>query len=277
MSVRQSARRHRHKPAKPSPSFPVTPHNNGQRRRKIRGKLYFLGVRDDPDAALERYLCVATDLHADREPRSSTLSADAVTVKQLCNHYVTCQHHGGRVLCGDQDRLSVFSGQGHRRPVRQECRLRVRHRRRRGRQGGRPASLARHGEERRGHQRLRQHRAHGRAGQVAGARVLLIPRESDERHRAIQTGGRAYVPNPSLGPTDPCCGAAGLGSRNAPWACRAPRRHARLHGRTSNSFSPPVDSSHSCGPQPAGMVGERGISCNSTSAGQVARNRKAPF
>ena len=38
-----------------------------------------------------------------------------------------------------------------------------------------------------------------------------------------------------------------------------------------------VGCSHSCGPQPDRMGRERGISCNSTSAGQVARNRKAPF
>jgi hypothetical protein len=39
----------------------------------------------------------------------------------------------------------------------------------------------------------------------------------------------------------------------------------------------PVEFSHFCGPQPAGTSRERGISCNSTSAEQVARNRKAPF
>jgi len=92
MSVHPSARRHRHKPAKPGPSFPLTPHNNGQWCKKIRGKLHFFGVWDDPDAALERYLRVATDLHAGRELRSPTLSADAVTVKQFCNHYLTYQH-----------------------------------------------------------------------------------------------------------------------------------------------------------------------------------------
>ena len=85
-------RRKRRKPAKPYPSFPLTAHNNGQWCKKIRGKLYFFGVWDDPDAALERYLRVATDLHAGREPRPPTLSADAVTVKQLCNHYLTYQH-----------------------------------------------------------------------------------------------------------------------------------------------------------------------------------------
>jgi hypothetical protein len=70
----------------------LTPHNNGQWCKKIRGKLYFFGVWDDPDAALEKYLRVAADLHAGREPRSPTLSADAVTVKQICNHYLTYQH-----------------------------------------------------------------------------------------------------------------------------------------------------------------------------------------
>jgi hypothetical protein len=35
---------------------------------------------------------VAADLHAGREPRSSTISAEGLTVKQLCNHYLTYQH-----------------------------------------------------------------------------------------------------------------------------------------------------------------------------------------
>ena len=82
----------RWKPAKPYLSFPFTPHNNGQWCKKIRGKLHFFGVWEDTDAALEKYLRVATDLHAGREPRSPTLSADAVTVKQICNHYLTYQH-----------------------------------------------------------------------------------------------------------------------------------------------------------------------------------------
>jgi hypothetical protein len=92
MFVRQPTRRRRHKPAQPHPSFPLTPHNNGQWCKKIRGKIHFCGIWEEPEAALENYLRVAADLHAGREPRSSTLSAEGLTVKQLCNHYLTYQH-----------------------------------------------------------------------------------------------------------------------------------------------------------------------------------------
>ena len=90
MSVRPLARRHRHKPAKPSPSFPLTPHNNGQWCKKIRGKLYFFGVWKYPQAAHDKYLRVAADLHAGRQPRT-TVSAEGASVKEVCNHYLTFQ------------------------------------------------------------------------------------------------------------------------------------------------------------------------------------------
>ena len=80
----------RRKPAKPYPSFPLTAHNNGQWCKKIRSKVHFFGVWEDTHAALDRYLQVAADLHAGREPHR-TLSPDAVTVKNLCNHYLTYQ------------------------------------------------------------------------------------------------------------------------------------------------------------------------------------------
>jgi integrase len=92
MSVRQSLRHRRDKPAKPTSSFPLTPHNNGQWCKKIRGKLHFFGVWDNPEAALQKYLCAAADLHAGRQPRPCTLSEEGPTVKQLCNHFLTYQH-----------------------------------------------------------------------------------------------------------------------------------------------------------------------------------------
>lgn len=79
------------KPQKPYPSYPLTAHNNGQWCKKIRGKVYFFGVWATPDAALDEYLRVAADLHAGRQPRTETISPDQVTVKELCNHYLTHQ------------------------------------------------------------------------------------------------------------------------------------------------------------------------------------------
>lgn len=76
------------KPTKPHPSFPLTPHPNGQWCKKIRGKLRFFGVWADPQAAMERYLKHASDLHAGREP---TVSVDELTVKELANHYLNYQ------------------------------------------------------------------------------------------------------------------------------------------------------------------------------------------
>jgi len=86
MPTRVNSRR---KPSKPRASFPLTPHNNGQWCKKIRGRLHFFGSWTDPEGALDRYLRVASDLHAGREPTEVSLSAGGVTVKEVCDHYLT--------------------------------------------------------------------------------------------------------------------------------------------------------------------------------------------
>ena len=78
------------KPSKPYPKFPLTAHNHGQWCKKIRGKIHFFGVWKDPATAVNKYHAAAGDLHAGRQPRP-TLSQDAVTVKNVCNHYLTYQ------------------------------------------------------------------------------------------------------------------------------------------------------------------------------------------
>jgi hypothetical protein len=79
----------RRKPTKPYPSFPLTAPNNGQWCKKIRGKVHFFGVWADPPAALNRYLRVAADLHAGKQLSPVTLAPDDVTVKDICNYYLT--------------------------------------------------------------------------------------------------------------------------------------------------------------------------------------------
>ena len=52
--------------AKPYQSFPPTPHKSGQFCKKIRGKTYYFGKIDDPEAAIRRYDEHAKGLHAGR-------------------------------------------------------------------------------------------------------------------------------------------------------------------------------------------------------------------
>lgn len=78
----------RGRPSKPYLSFPLTAHNNGQWCKKIRGKVHFFGTWEDPQAALDRYLHVAEDLHGGRQPRIAT---DTVTIKDICNHFLSHQ------------------------------------------------------------------------------------------------------------------------------------------------------------------------------------------
>jgi integrase len=99
MTAPHTKHRLRRKPTKPSPSFPLTAHNNGQWCKKIRGKIHFFGVWEDPQTALSNYLRVAADLHAGRSPSPVNLQPDAFTVKDACNFYLN--HQFQKVQSGD--------------------------------------------------------------------------------------------------------------------------------------------------------------------------------
>src|SRR5262245_61481321 len=75
----------RGKPAKPYPHFPLYAHAAGVWAKKIRGRLHYFGKWDDPDGALNKYLEQKEALHAGRTPRPDP---DAITVKELCNHFL---------------------------------------------------------------------------------------------------------------------------------------------------------------------------------------------
>lgn len=78
------------KPSKPYPSFPLTPHNNGQWCKKVRGTVHFFGVWSDWSAALKRYEQQAADLHSGRSPQPS-VPAETVTIKMVGNAFLTYQ------------------------------------------------------------------------------------------------------------------------------------------------------------------------------------------
>lgn len=56
------------KPRKPYAEFPLFAHANGQWAKKIRGRLHYFGLWEDPDGALAKYRAEVDDLQAGRTP-----------------------------------------------------------------------------------------------------------------------------------------------------------------------------------------------------------------
>jgi integrase len=80
------------KPAKPYPDFPLTPHPTKRWCKKIRGRLYYFGRWDDPEAALREYLDQRDDLFAGRQPAAAALD-NGLSVRDLCNEFLTSKKH----------------------------------------------------------------------------------------------------------------------------------------------------------------------------------------
>jgi len=89
------------KPAKPYPTFPLTPHPAGYWCKKIRGRLHYFGKIDDPDGALAKYNREKDALHAGRTPRDDSA---ALTVKALVNLFL--HHKQSLVDAGELGRRS---------------------------------------------------------------------------------------------------------------------------------------------------------------------------
>lgn len=74
------------KPSKPSSSFPLFAHGNGQWSKKIRGRLHYFGVWENPDAALAEYLDRKDELQAGRTPHRK--GNDGLRVRDLLNRFL---------------------------------------------------------------------------------------------------------------------------------------------------------------------------------------------
>lgn len=84
------------KPSKPYSEFPLFAHQAQQWAKKIRGKMWYFGTWDDPDAALKRYLDEVNDIQAGRDPRrlkKAHVSPGELSVYDLCNLYLARQEN----------------------------------------------------------------------------------------------------------------------------------------------------------------------------------------
>ena len=72
------------KPKKPYPDFPLTAHPRGQWCKKIRGKIFYFGAWDNPDAALAKYCEDRDDLQAGRTPQRH----GGLTLSDMVNLYL---------------------------------------------------------------------------------------------------------------------------------------------------------------------------------------------
>lgn len=70
----------------PYEDFPLWPHPNGQWAKKIRGRVFYFGLWDDWNAALNKYLDQKDDLQLGRKPRAKS-EKEGVTVKYLLDHF----------------------------------------------------------------------------------------------------------------------------------------------------------------------------------------------
>jgi integrase len=97
------------KPSKPYPKYPLTAHPAGYWCKKIKGRLFYFGRWDDPDAALAKYNAQRADLEAGRTPRASPDDTTAVTCKDVANAFLN--HKQQAVEAGE---LSPHTFTGYR-------------------------------------------------------------------------------------------------------------------------------------------------------------------
>jgi len=90
------------KPKKPYPEFPLFAHGAKQWAKKIKGKMWYFGTWDDPEAAMEKYKAEVHEIQAGRDPRrlkKAHVSPGELTVYDMTNLYLVRQEQ--RVSTGD--------------------------------------------------------------------------------------------------------------------------------------------------------------------------------
>jgi integrase len=75
----------RQRPKKPYPKFPLFPHASGQWAKTIKGKHYYFGAWENPQAAEAKFDRERDDLYAGRTPSNG----EGLTLTKLVNHFLT--------------------------------------------------------------------------------------------------------------------------------------------------------------------------------------------
>lgn len=78
----------RKKPEKPRKNFPLSPANNGQWCKKIKGRIHYFGVWADPAAAEAEYLRVREYLQAGRLPPTTVADDTSASIRELCDRFL---------------------------------------------------------------------------------------------------------------------------------------------------------------------------------------------
>ena len=90
------------KPKKPYPQFPLFAHSTKQWAKKIKGRTWYFGTWDDPDAALAKFNDQIHEIMAGRDPRrtaASSVSSAELGVYDMCNLFLERQE--ARVKAGE--------------------------------------------------------------------------------------------------------------------------------------------------------------------------------
>ena len=103
--AKSTGKRCQSKPAKPHKDFPLFAHANGQWAIKVKGRLHYFGLWDDPDAALQEWADQKEPILLTGEKNRD--ESGGLTVKELADRFLTAKKN--RVATGELSAHALVS------------------------------------------------------------------------------------------------------------------------------------------------------------------------